>query len=603
MASKYLTEEEILEMVSVTDNMAEDSEAGGDDDADDYLPTVSTPSTSTGVSLRCDFDDDDMMEDNVAPDVQNFRNDMEEEDIISSSDECSENCIEWNKTGQIPQMFANTDFSQPCGISGRAQVNINSPMEILLLFLNLDFLQNIVLQSNLYANQRGNILNLSVDELQAFIGILIIMGLNPLPSMRLYWSVDKNFYNERVACIMPIKRFLKILRFLHLNDNNSRPNKGEPNYRIHKVKPLLDVMNVKCRELFNPSRYLSIDESMIKFKGRSSLKQYMPMKPIKRGFKMWVIACGVTGYCLGMNLYEGKEESCVNSRCSLGERVVIKLAEAFEGFGYCLFFDNFFSSIQMVKNLLEKKFFACGTLRQTRKLFPANKLVPDKSLKMGESDSVMAGDVTVCKWKDRGKKCVCVVSTMHNPLEEGHVLRKNKKGEKETVTCPVAIRDYNRYMGGVDYFDQLHSAYSIGWKSRRWWMRIFYYVVDACIVNSYILYKSTLKEVLTNRNALTQLKFRSVLANELIGSFCSRIKKGPVAQTGKGRKRNHPDGRPTIENFVRLTNVGDHLPVKGSTYRRCANCSTKKQQKRTNTLCSKCDVGLCIECFVQFHKS
>ena len=35
MDSQYLTEKEILELLSVTDNMAEDSEAGGDDDADD----------------------------------------------------------------------------------------------------------------------------------------------------------------------------------------------------------------------------------------------------------------------------------------------------------------------------------------------------------------------------------------------------------------------------------------------------------------------------------------------------------------------------------------------------------------------------------------
>ena len=202
---------------------------------------------------------------------------------------------------------------------------------------------------------------------------------------------------------------------------------------------------------------------------------------------------------------------------------------------------------------------------------------------MSESDSVMAGNVAVSKWKDRGKKCVCVVSTMHNPLEKDHVLRENKKGEKETVICPVAIRDYNRYMGGVDYFDQLHSAYSISWKSRRWWMRIFYYAVDACIVNSYILYKNTVKDVQSYTQPLPELKFRSILANELIGIFCSRIKKGPVAQTGKGRKRNHPDGRPTVENSTRLINVGDHLPVKGPTYRRCANCSTTKQQKRSNT--------------------
>ena len=69
MDSQYLTEKEILELLSVTDNMAEDSEAGGDDDADDYLPTVSTPSTSIDVSLRCDSDDDDVVEDNVGQDL------------------------------------------------------------------------------------------------------------------------------------------------------------------------------------------------------------------------------------------------------------------------------------------------------------------------------------------------------------------------------------------------------------------------------------------------------------------------------------------------------------------------------------------------------
>ena len=96
-------------------------------------------------------------------------------------------------------------------------------------------------------------MNLSVEELQAFFGILIIMGMNPLPSMRLYWSVDKKFHNDRVASIMPLKRFFKILRFLHLNDNASRPNKGEPNYKIHKVKPFFDIMNLKFKEVFNLS--------------------------------------------------------------------------------------------------------------------------------------------------------------------------------------------------------------------------------------------------------------------------------------------------------------------------------------------------------------
>jgi hypothetical protein len=55
---------------------------------------------------------------------------------------------------------------------------------------------------------------------------------------------------------------------------------------------------------------------------------------------------------------------------NLGECVVYKLSEALEGFYYCLFFDNFFTLVLLLKRLLARKLFACGTIRQNRKLFP-----------------------------------------------------------------------------------------------------------------------------------------------------------------------------------------------------------------------------------------
>lgn len=44
--------------------------------------------------------------------------------------------------------------------------------------------------------------NLNVDELKAFLGILIIMDFNKLPSICIYWSADENFYNPRIANVM-----------------------------------------------------------------------------------------------------------------------------------------------------------------------------------------------------------------------------------------------------------------------------------------------------------------------------------------------------------------------------------------------------------------
>ena len=104
------------------------------------------------------------------------------------------------------------------------------------------------------------------------------------------------------------------------------------------------------------------------------------------------------------------------------------------------------------------------------------------------------------------------------------------------------------------------------------------------------------------KKCLSHLKFRGLLVNELIGNYSSRKRLGYTPYKGRARKRNISDGRPTVENTIRLVNVGEHIPEKIKTYRRCAHCSTKKKEKRSNMICVKCNVALCKECFASFHK-
>ena len=58
--------------------------------------------------------------------------------------------------------------------------------------------------------------------------------------------------------------------------------------------------------VYDPHQQNSIDEAMIAFKRRSSMKQYVPKKPIKRGFKAWVRVDAVTGYVCEFDIYTGK---------------------------------------------------------------------------------------------------------------------------------------------------------------------------------------------------------------------------------------------------------------------------------------------------------
>lgn len=94
-------------------------------------------------------------------------------------------------------------FKDKCGFN--VIVDSSNLLNYFELFINISFIHLIVKKSNLYAVQMNTELNLTVPELKAVIGILIIMGINVLLSMLLYWSENDNFHNSKISNIMTVK--------------------------------------------------------------------------------------------------------------------------------------------------------------------------------------------------------------------------------------------------------------------------------------------------------------------------------------------------------------------------------------------------------------
>jgi len=66
---------------------------------------------------------------------------------------------------------------------------------------------------------------------------------------------------------MPVVRFGFILGNLHISDNSIEPKKDEQNYdKLYKLRPLLDRLQETLKTYWKPSKYQSIDETIIKFK-------------------------------------------------------------------------------------------------------------------------------------------------------------------------------------------------------------------------------------------------------------------------------------------------------------------------------------------------
>ena len=85
---------------------------------------------------------------------------------------------------------------------------------------------------------------------------------------------------------MSCKRFELMSKFLHLNNSDTQPARGEDAYdKLYKVFPFLTILLENFKRHYTPTQNLSVDESMIGYKGRLSFIQYMPKKNAQVGDK------------------------------------------------------------------------------------------------------------------------------------------------------------------------------------------------------------------------------------------------------------------------------------------------------------------------------
>ncbi|KAG8236661.1 hypothetical protein J437_LFUL014509 [Ladona fulva] len=145
-------------------------------------------------------------------------------------------------------------------------------------------------------------------------------------------------------------------------------------------------------ELINPSRELTIDESMVLWHGHLAIRQYISTKRHKYGMKLYMLA-EPNGLVQKIHLYGGSKDEEVGGR-EHSFKVAKKMMEGKEGIGHALFMDNFYNSLQLTEDDLRNKTLCTGTLRPRRKGIPTEIL--NKKLKKGE---------TICKYTEEGICC------------------------------------------------------------------------------------------------------------------------------------------------------------------------------------------------------
>ena len=401
------------------------------------------------------------------------------------------------------------------------------------------------------------------------IGIVLASGVHRLPSWEDYWSRNPILGTPGIIMGMPILRFKVLMKCLHLNDNTAMPARGQPGYdKLFELRPLLEEINKNSLAMYDPHREVSIDEAMVLFKGHSLFKQYMPQKPIKRDFKLWLRCDPHNGFMSQCEVYSGKDPNG-SVETQLGAKVVKSLSKELEGKGYFLFFDNFFSSVSLAEEVLDKSFHCIATTRPNRRNWPRefkNMAGLNKEMSRGDFKTAQCGKVQCIVWKDN--RCVSLINTITDPQATTTIMRRNKDGTRVAIPCPEAVKLYNTYMGGVDLADQRRKTYSCSRKSNKWWHRLFFFLLDASVVNSYIIASETAN--IQNRSLK---EFILELVEELLSQHCSRKRPG---------RRHIEMGPPSIRFNER------HFPDRIQAKHACVVCSQNNQRRRVSFGCVDC---------------
>ncbi|KAK3734378.1 hypothetical protein QZH41_007563 [Actinostola sp. cb2023] len=164
----------------------------------------------------------------------------------------------------------------------------------------------------------------------------------------------------------------------------------------------------------------------------------MPMKPVKRGIKVWVRADAENGFVSEFRVYTGKQDGVPEQ--GLGYKVIHELTRPLVGKIYHIICDN----LGLAEDLLKDKLYLCGTTRVNRKDFPKdlNDKERVKELRRGEAIIRQKGNIVATIWKD--KKPVAFLSTQSNATGDVTVSKKQKDGSVIEVpfflTCCKAVQ-------------------------------------------------------------------------------------------------------------------------------------------------------------------
>ena len=464
-------------------------------------------------------------------------------------------------------------------------------MDHIVLFTNAYAAAHIAAKLT-YANNNGQWTPSTRPEMYKFLALIIFMGWHPLPEMKDFWKTSSLFSgNYARLMISSYRRFQGLLCFFKVVSHTTE----DANDRLRKVRYLYDHMRERCRSLLKPGQNVAIDERMIRSKGHTPMRQYLPNKPTKWGFKEFAACDSATAIMFNFELYTGQEDTAGG----LAHDVVVHLIAGLEGQHHILYTDNFYTSAKLADSLRQRNIHLVGTIRLNRRGFPAQMKAHVKAFERraerGACRYVRSDGNLYQQWKD--KRVVSTLSTAHRGNAHVMVNRKGRNAAGQYTNIenqqPQTVADYNASTGGVDTFDQLVETYRRLRRTRKSWKSMVFDMIDVAAVNSYRMFLAftagTDDPTSRHRNP------HNIFQCNLIRQLAAIAENEPI-----------PKGayRPAIREPPAELD-GMHLVRRSNEKRNCILCYRERDKElKVVTYCNECQAYLHVtnrDCFYRYH--
>ncbi|XP_045540910.1 piggyBac transposable element-derived protein 4 isoform X1 [Papilio machaon] len=498
--------------------------------------------------------------------------------------------INWTTQISPPVLEEFDEFI--CGVSPDIALDSDSSeLQFFEKFCDIDLVQKIVDCTNKYHQQFVRHTDLRVysrlqrwqdattEDIYIVLALTMLFTRNKRITIEEHWSTDPLLHSAVFHNTMYRNRYCSIIAMLCFYEVTARASDTS---RLQKIKMMIDHAREKFKSTFMPGRKLCIDESIVPFKGRLVMKQYLPKKRNRFGIKLFVLCDVKTGYIVDFIVYCGVETQ-VELLQNLGLTGSV-VNELLKDYYYCnreLYVDNWYSSPRLFLHLHQRGTYACGTVKSNRKGMPSF-----ERLKRGETAAYASPPLLALKWQD--KKTVLMLSTFHddkivpsNSVDYSTGLPKLK---------PQCVVDYTGNMGSVDTSDMMTSTLGCIRKSKKWHKKLGFHVIDMFMLNAFFLFK-----IMKNNTNCSFADFQLSVIRQLIEKY----KQPAIIQPSTSRGIIDPF------RFLHQDSL-QHFPVKipNRKSQRCKICASKKKRSETRFMCRKCNVYLCVDpCATEYHKT